>query len=372
MGVTEATPPYAISPRSLLAWVVAVAAAASAFFVRSGLPTTPQQSATEVITTAAIPLSSVPLASLAVGIKTCGPYHETRLRALMQAWGSRVRMRAIGTDQAIDGLKGIKANETVVTPDVRYQTVVDKKRPPSTDQIFSSFGGGVRIIEDSSSPRANAYIADWRGDDGAKSTQVPPALTRRVAALLKALHGAYRDEAAWFLIADDDTFVRLLPLRAYLATLDATQPMMIGVPVDTTPFLTAEALDKHGKSVHCGGNAWVLSHAALDAIVPRLAECLEAREVVLGWYYDEVQLGRCLHSFFGLSCHRAPGLTNVHHGTPRDSDGLTVILDSPDLLTQHPSLPDDMRRLRAKFTDKVDAAWTKRFHRATIERADRQ
>ena len=40
--------------------------------------------------------------------------------------------------------------------------------------------------------------------------------------------------------------------------------------------------------------------------------------------------------------------------------------DHDDLLTQHPALPVDMSRLRAKFTDAKDNAWVVRMSRGEL------
>ena len=40
--------------------------------------------------------------------------------------------------------------------------------------------------------------------------------------------------------------------------------------------------------------------------------------------------------------------------------------DHEDLLTQHPALPEDMQRLRRKFTRAADAAWIQRLMRGEV------
>ena len=87
--------------------------------------------------------------------------------------------------------------------------------------------------------------------------------------------------------------------------------MMLGYPYDTEGHLTRAASARGGPSVHCHGAAWVLSRAALALLRPQLAECVASREVRLGWYYDEVVLGRCLHTLAGLNCRPLRGVINI-------------------------------------------------------------
>ena len=199
----------------------------------------------------------------------------------------------------------------------------------------------------------------------------PPALTRRVARGLALLYDRFHGDNAvdWFLIADDDTFVRWRPLRAYLATLDARRPMMVGAPVPSERFLTRAARARRGGTTHCGGNAWALSAPALAALRPALARCVAARDVVLSWYYDEIVLGRCLHELLGLECVALPGVVSVGagggDGPPTTGLGEATTPDHPAMLAQHPALPADMARLRATFDEAVDDDWLRRFHAAS-------
>lgn len=90
---------------------------------------------------------------------------------------------------------------------------------------------------------------------------------------------------------------------------------------------------------------------------------------VLGWYYDEIQLGRCLHTLLGLSCVAVPGIVTLGL-KPEDAKtggNEKTSADHHAMLSQHPALPEDMLRLRGKFSDAADADWFLRF-RAAIER----
>lgn len=95
-------------------------------------------------------------------------------------------------------------------------------------------------------------------------------LTKKLSEILKALHDRFIDEVDWFLITDDDTFVRVRPLQAFLSHLDPSQPHLIGGPVPTLPFLVDEDLKKFGVSYHCGGGSGIIMSRA--TLVMQLAQ----------------------------------------------------------------------------------------------------
>eukprot|EP00966_Prymnesium_polylepis_P119978 2772399-Prymnesium_polylepis.1 len=172
-------------------------------------------------------------------------------------------------------------------------------------------------------------------------------------------------------MADDDSFIRVEPLRAFLGALDADRPLAVGRPVpsaDVTPW----SLAHWGPSHHCSGNGWVLSRAAMKALRPKLDECVTTPHVIISWFFDEVQLGRCLHAM-GIECVEPASVAHswlVQRNqslfvdwTKADGsallDGATRLAHAP--IKFHPVLPVEQATLRATFTDQVDARWVRKF-----------
>ena len=142
-------------------------------------------------------------------------------------------------------------------------------------------------------PREQPHVPEWRGGPAVAEPHELPSLTRRTAGLLQAGHRRLRHRVDWYVVLDDDTFLRVDVLRGLLAQLDPGRPLMIGSPVDSSPFLRPADIEVHGMSRHCGGgSAWVMSRALMDTLVPRLDSCLEARHTRRWWYHDEVEIGR--------------------------------------------------------------------------------
>ena len=218
--------------------------------------------------------------SFAVGIKTCGHYHATRTRAAYEAWARHVPRRIFASDARN----------------------VDDPRVDRDTAVFRDI------------PRAAPYEPPWARDDYDPDTDTTnpftlPQLTRRVADLVERLHDRFAPLGTqWFLIVDDDTFVRVPALRRYLARLDPAVPQLLGAPTASDKFATPDSKARLGRSFHCGGGGGVLlSRALMASFRARVAECLSGTpHTTLFWYWDEVELlGRCLYDFERVNCTSA-------------------------------------------------------------------
>jgi hypothetical protein len=115
------------------------------------------------------------------------------------------------------------------------------------------------------------------------------------------LHCRFIDKVDWFLISDDDTFVRVAPLRAYLSHLNHNKPHLIGGPVSSLQFLLEHDLKRYGPSAHCGGGSGiVMSRETLRRLRPHVDACLTAKHTLLNWYWDEVEFARCIYTLPSL------------------------------------------------------------------------
>lgn len=98
--------------------------------------------------------------------------------------------------------------------------------------------------------------------------------------------------------ADDDLYVRIDKLEAFLRLLDANKAHMIG----------QAGLGKSGEygqlslgpnDNYCmGGPGVILSREALRLVGPHLEKCLS--ELMTG--HEDVELGRCVRKYVGIAC----------------------------------------------------------------------
>ena len=132
---------------------------------------------------------------------------------------------------------------------------------------------------------------------------------KKVFAVLEHIHQRFGSKYKWFLRADDDVYVRVQELENLLDQLDWTKKVYMGHP----GFGKAEDRRRLKLLPHenycMGGPGVVLSAPALGALEVHLSRCLKAVETYnsrvgknLGWYNEDVELGRCVSRTVGISC----------------------------------------------------------------------
>lgn len=121
---------------------------------------------------------------------------------------------------------------------------------------------------------------------------------RKSLMMLKYMHDNYIDQFEWFMRSDDDVYVRTEKLEAFLRTFDSSKDLFIGQA-------GVGARDERGrlglgpKDNFCmGGPGMIMSRTVLKKLAPHLEYCLEN----LLSYHEDVEVGRCVRRFVGVSC----------------------------------------------------------------------
>ena len=134
---------------------------------------------------------------------------------------------------------------------------------------------------------------------GVKDNEYPPQ--KKVFAMLRYMYENYLDKYEWFMRADDDVYIRTDKLMEFLRTLDSSEDMVVGQGGTGKP----DELNKLGlikNEYYClGGPGVIMSRSVLKKIAPNLDSCLQ--ETVSD--HEDVELGRCIRKYAGLSCLRA-------------------------------------------------------------------
>lgn len=223
---------------------------------------------------------------LVVGVKTTRFYHSTRAKALWEAWGQQL------------------GHALIFVTDGPMQEAAD-------------WPASVIVVEDIiDASRTEAYVPPWRVDGEDPDDVDPfrlPQLTRRVAAVLEAAQYCWGKQVRWFLLVDDDTFVRPDLLLKVLTGVDDTKPQLLGKPTSSDQFTLPAHMERFGPSVHCGGSNILLSWPLLDKVVDFAEGCLAGPgRTTLAWYWDEVELlGRCVYEQLHLNCSLPPNLPRL-------------------------------------------------------------
>merc|ERR1712232_1267236 len=114
----------------------------------------------------------------------------------------------------------------------------------------AAWTASVVVVEnDVDDEREEAYKPPWRDRNTDPDTTDPtelPQLTRRVAALVEAMVTCWASRADWFIVVDDDTFVRPGILTEVLVNEDTGDLRMMGIPISSDAFALPVHQSLHG------------------------------------------------------------------------------------------------------------------------------
>lgn len=116
--------------------------------------------------------------------------------------------------------------------------------------------------------------------------------------MLKYMYDNFIDKYEWFLRADDDVYIRTDRLEELLRSVDSRKAWFIGqTGRGNTEEIGLLSLDDD-ENFCMGGPGVILSRETLKRIAPSVEECLN--EVYTT--HEDVELGRCVKKFAGISC----------------------------------------------------------------------
>ena len=142
---------------------------------------------------------------------------------------------------------------------------------------------------------------------GVRDNVYPPQ--EKVFSVLSYVHQRFGEEFKWFVRADDDVYIRVRELESTLDSLDWMEKMYIGHP-GYGKNEDRRRLKLLAHENYCmGGPGVVFSSTALAALSVHLKRCLKAVESYnskwgkdIGWYNEDVELGRCISRTVGINC----------------------------------------------------------------------
>ncbi|XP_044262489.1 chondroitin sulfate synthase 1 isoform X2 [Tribolium madens] len=178
-----------------------------------------------------------------VGVMTAAKYLDTRARAVYDTWGRRV---------------------------------------PGKILFFSSEGSASRHVPLVPLPHVDdAY---------------PPQ--RKSFHMLKYLHDHFIDDFEWFIRADDDVFVKTEQLEELLRGVDSRKAWFIGQTGRGSSEEFGMLSLESDENFCMGGPGVIFSRETLKRVAPHVEECLGR----LYTTHEDVELGRCVRRFAGISC----------------------------------------------------------------------
>ncbi|XP_001638185.2 chondroitin sulfate synthase 1 [Nematostella vectensis] len=163
--------------------------------------------------------------------------------------------------------------------------------------VFETWGkkvpGKLEFFSSSSSKNnLNLPVVSLPGVDDS----YPPQ--RKSMLMLKYMHDNYIDQFEWFMRSDDDVYIRTDKLSDFLHSLNSSQDIYIGQAG------TGNRAEKgllglgYGDNFCMGGPGMVMSRSVLKKVVGHIEFCLQN----LVTSHEDVEVGRCIKRFVGISC----------------------------------------------------------------------
>ncbi|KRZ78646.1 Chondroitin sulfate synthase 1 [Trichinella papuae] len=158
---------------------------------------------------------------------------------------------------------------------------------------------------------------------------------KKSLAMLHYMHTKYGDHFDWFLRADDDLYVKVEKLEAFLVQLNSSQPMIIGQTGFGKPFEQGK-LGLDTNQPYCmGGPGVLLSREALRRTAPHVHLCLADFRST----HEDVELSRCVARFAGITCPLAYELQSLFYNNYDGSFAASGDLNVPQVhqaISLHP------------------------------------
>jgi len=162
--------------------------------------------------------------------------------------------------------------------------------------VYETWGkvmpGKMMFFASSSSQRNDLPVVSLTGVDDS----YPPQ--RKSMMMLKYMHDNFIDQYEWFMRADDDVYIRTEKLERFLRQLNSSDDLYIGQAGVGNQEEKGKLGLGLGDNFCMGGPGVVISSSALRKVVPYLEHCLQN----LLTTHEDVEVGRCIKKFVGISC----------------------------------------------------------------------
>nr|APX55177.1 chondroitin sulfate synthase-1 [Pinctada fucata] len=140
---------------------------------------------------------------------------------------------------------------------------------------------------------------------------------RKSLMMLKYLHDHYVNNFEWFMRADDDVFIKGDRMEKFLRSINSSVPQYIGqAGTGKREEYGKLYLGKH-ENFCMGGPGIVMSHVTLRLVAPHAEECVNN----LMTTHEDVEVGRCVRKFTGLSCTWAFEMQHLFYQNYKEEAG---------------------------------------------------
>ena len=166
------------------------------------------------------------------------------------------------------------------------------------DVVYNTWGKTVpgRVVffagNESGNPRNTLPVVTLSGVDDS----YPPQ--RKSLMMLKYMHDNFIDDYEWFMRCDDDVYIRTDKLEGFLRDLDSSEELFIGQAGQGLASERGQLGLGPNDNFCMGGPGIIMSRSVLKKLAPHLEHCL--RNLVSS--HEDVEVGRCVRKYVGVTC----------------------------------------------------------------------
>ena len=209
------------------------------------------------------------------------------------------------------------------------------------DTWAQDFIGSVKFFSSNTSKSVDLPVVPLHGVDDS----YPPQ--KKSMMMLRYMYDNYGDEYEWFLRSDDNVYIRGEKLKEFLRMLDSSQDLYIGQAGNGRAENKGKLGLDSGDNFCMGGPGVVFSSGTLKKVAPYLEHCLD--NVVS--HHEDVEVGRCIKQYVGISCTRA---SEMKHSFYHNDKWEAESVDTASVryaITYHPvKKPEYMKLLHLQYT----------------------
>ncbi|VDI54973.1 chondroitin sulfate synthase [Mytilus galloprovincialis] len=159
----------------------------------------------------------------------------------------------------------------------------------------NSCSGSCKVIFFSSEGSTTEKQIPLVSLDGTDDSYPPQ---RKSLLMLKYMHDNYINNFEWFMRVDDDIFLRGDKIEKFLRSVNSSVPLFIGQAGFGKKEEKGKLFLNRNENYCMGGPGFLFSYKTLRHVGPHVHSCIDN----LLTTHEDVEVGRCVHRYTGLSC----------------------------------------------------------------------
>ncbi|XP_066149870.1 chondroitin sulfate synthase 1 [Euwallacea fornicatus] len=203
-----------------------------------------------------------------------------------------VKQEKLEDDEVPVGEPGLKSKNLLFVGVMTAEQYLTTRAKAVWDTWGKEVPGNLLIFSSENSTSNDIPLVALSGIDD----RYPPQ--KKSFTMLKYMHDNFIDQYEWFMRADDDLYVRTDKLEELLRAVDSKKPFFIGQTGRGTKEERGHLSLDSDENFCMGGPGMIMSRETLKRIAPYIEECL----VNLYTTHEDVEIGRCVKKFAGVSC----------------------------------------------------------------------